>query len=272
VYNEGIGGQYSTFNYSRGRSYLPKHVENALAPQVFIANAGLQLKSGIGLQNVTVALELNAPAIANLATSSDKISRVLYKRATGDVTFTNIFLSNAYVIIYDVIARKDIALNLIGDPATAWAQSDTDTSASLAYKALGSTPWQSELFNEFYKVAQVTNVVLAAGATHVHKIRLNPNRIVSDAYATYCPFALKDVTYWTVVEIHGSPANDTTTQTQVSVGVGGVNMVIDAEHTLKILQKQTPVISVSSGLPITFTVGEQVLNMGGSTIVPQAEG
>lgn len=272
VVNEGTGGQYSMFTQKAGKTYLPPHVENALAPQVIQANGATQLKSAVGLQNVSTPLNLFYPAIATTYTG-DKISRVLYDTARGDVTINNIYLSNCYVIIYDIFSRKDAASgSAISSPSAAWGQGDTDESNTPAITYLGSSPWQSEAFNQFYRVAQVTNIVLGAGATHVHKVRLSPKRVIPAAYAYYSGGMLKDLTYWCMVEIHGSPANDTTTQTQVSVGVSGINIVNDQEHVIKQLLKSTPTITTNNGLLGSFTVGEQVVNTGGSTVVAQAEG
>lgn len=271
VMNEGTGGQYSMFVRGRKKSYLPAHVENFLPPQVLQANSSTQSKSTVGLQAVLAPLALFTPGISTSFTG-DKITRVLYEKASGDVTINNIFLSNCYIIIYDVIARKDIGVSSLSTPAATWQQGDTDESASGVSTYLGSTPWQAEAFNEFWKVEQVTNVVLCAGGTHVHKVRLSPRRVVSSAYAQYSNQAFRDLTYYTMIEFHGSPANDTGIQTQVSVGAAGLNIVLDIEHHLKQLQKATPTITTSNNLLGGFTNGEQVVNLGGSTIVAQAEG
>lgn len=272
VHNEGIGGQYSMFNGPKGKSYLPKHVEDALPPQVLQSNNTSQLLSPIGKQATLVVLNLFTPSPA-LTFTGDKITSVIYDKATGDVTMNNIYLSNCYLIIYDVMCRKDVSNSSIGDPGSAWSQGATDTTGSSNSPTyLGSTPWQTEVFNQYYKVCQVTNVVLAAGGTHVHKIRLNPKKIISSSYAQYTQYGFKDLSYYCMVEIHGSPANDITTQTQVSIGKGGINIVQDKEETLKQLQNAKPTITTSNNLLTTFTVGEQVVNIGGSTIVPQAEG
>lgn len=271
VYNEGTGGQYSYFNGPTHKSYLPKHVEDALPPLVLQNNNTAQLKSAVGKQAVITVLNLFSPGPATTYTG-DKITRVLYDSARGDITMNNIYLSNCYLIIYDIIARKDIGNVLVDDPATCWTQGATDESAATAATIIGSTHFSIEAFNQFYKVAQVTNVVLGAGATHVHKVRLRPRKVVSSAFAQYTPYGIKDLTYWCMVEIHGSPANDITTQTAVSVGVGGLNIIQDREEVLKQLQKATPSYLITNNLPTSFAVGEQVVNLGGSTIVTQAEG
>lgn len=271
VMNEGTGGQYSMFVPPKGKCYLPKHVEDALPPLSLTRNFALQSKSSVGQQQIVNVDGVFKPELATTYTG-DNITRVLYHRANYDITMNNIYLSNCYIIIYDIMARKDVGSVSIGTPPTAWIQGDTDLGQTGGYATLGSTPWQSEVFNQYWEVKQVTNVVLAAGATHVHKARLEPNKIVSSAYGRYTPYALKDVTYYCMIEFHGSPANDITTQTQVSVGVGGLNIIVDKEEVLKQLQKTTPTLQVTNSLPTSFTAGEQVVNMGGSIIQTNAEG
>lgn len=271
IFNEGTAGQYSMYKSVRGKSYLPKHVEDALAPQSVQNNGAAQLKSPVGKQAVATAFNLWTPPLATNFTG-DKITRVLYDTARGDVTINNIYLSNCYMIIYDVIARKDAGQSTIGDPATCWTQGATDESNATAPTIIGSTPWASELFNQFYKVVQVTNVLLSAGGTHVHKVKITPKKVVSAAYAQYSTYGFQDITYWCMIEIHGAPANDVTTQTQVGVGAGGINYILDTEQVIKQLQTAKPTITLGNTLISAFTVGEQVVNLGGSTIVPQAEG
>lgn len=271
VFNEGTGGQCSYFTKGAGKNYLPKHVEDALPPQKIVSTTPFQLKSAVGKQNILSTSALLSSGLATTFTGNG-ITKVLYKKGTMDITMNNIFLSNCYIMIYDVVARKDVDQAAIFKPDLAWIQGDTDQSASTAYTILGSTPFQSEAFNQFYRVEQITNIVLAAGGTHVHKVKIQPERVISSAYSKYAQYDLKDISYHCMIEIHGSPANDSTTQTQVSVGQGGLNIIVDQEETLKQLQNATPTITLFNSLPTAFTVGEQVVNLGGSTIVTQAEG
>lgn len=271
VVNEGTGGQCSYFRMAGKKSYIPPHILDSLPPQVYQLAFASQLKSAVGLQNVTTLGNMFIPSMVT-AYTSDTVSRVVFESGTMDVTMNNIFLSNAYVIIYDIVARKDCAVANVQDPLSAWVNGDINTGATSAYTKLGSTPFQTELFNQYYRVAQQTDVVLAAGATHVHKARLKSNRQISAAYATNTPYAIKDLSYFCMIEVHGSPANDITTQTQVSVGQAGLNIIVDSEVHLKQLSKATPTITVTNTLATSFTNGEQVVNLGGSTITTNAEG
>lgn len=271
VLNEGTGGQCSYFYGPVGKSYLPDHVLNALPPYVVQQAAPGQYISAVGQQNIYTSNQLFTPSQATTATGN-KISRIVFVKGTADTTINNIYLSNVYVKIYDIMARKDVSSSLLLNPSTAWYQGDLDTSSSGAYLRLGATPFQTELFNQFYEVKQVTDVVLAAGGTHVHHALLHPNKIISAAHAQYAPYAFQRLSYFTMVELHGSPANDTGTQSQVSIGVGGLNVISDSEVHIKQLLNATPSITVLNALPSSFTTAEQVVNMGGSIIQAQAEG
>lgn len=271
VMNEGTGGQYSSYSGRPGKGFLPKYIEDKYAPQVVQTNLAGQLKSVIGLQTTASLLEFFSPTNIDNFTG-DKVSNVLCYKATGTITLNNIYLSNVYITLYDIVARKDCNASANSTPYLAWAQAAADESAAAAYTFVGSTPWQSECFNQFYKVNQVTNVVLGAGATHVHKVVIRPQRVINSAYSFYTTYCLKDLSQYVMITIHGSPANDTTTQTQVTIGAGGVNYVVDKEETYKVIQKQTPTISTNNTLLSAFGVAEQVVNLGGSTVTTNIEG
>lgn len=273
VINEGTGGQCSYYTGPRHKCYLPKHVENALPPIVEQSNFSLQLTAAVGKQNVANVLNLMPPSIATTYTA-DKITRVLYEKATADVTINNAMIGNAYLIIYDIALRKDSSSSSSGDPFQAWSQGITDegSSAGVGLTYLGSTPFQSELFNQFMEVKQTTKVVLCGGGTHVHHVRLNPNRLVSAAYAQYTNIGIAGLTQFCMIEVHGPPANDKTTQTQVSSGKAVLNVLVDYEVTLKQLAKATPSVTYTNTLVSPFTVGEQVVALGGTTVVDEAEG
>lgn len=271
VYNQGTGGQYSSFTMKPGKDYLPRHVTDTVAPLHYQTNTASQLKSIVGAQNASVPISVFYP---DSVTTADAISRIMCYSATADVTMNNIYLSNAYVIIYDIVCRNDCAVNANNGPLAAWQQGDADEggSASTTFIKLGTQPWESEIFNQYFEIKQVTRVVLAAGGTHVHKISMKPKKVVSQARATYSGKGIRGLTYFCMVEVHGAPANDTTTQTSVSIGVAGLNIVVDKLEIYKKLAVQTPTLTLNNTLPASFAVAEQVVNMGGSTITTNAEG
>lgn len=132
--------------------------------------------------------------------------RVVLESATSFLNIANTSGTPANVELYDIVAKRDIGqvpLNfqgqlatgpqLIGqgslvlDPGYAWFlgmanEKTTATgyeSAALTeppgYQNLGSTPYQSKLFKDYFKVVRKTNVSLPIGGTHKHYVDLKPN-------------------------------------------------------------------------------------------------
>lgn len=272
---EGTGGQYSSFHY-RKKNWLEKSIDKSIAPtKVEFANAG-QILSGIGKQNIQVVgtafLQSEIATIYADIFSSTKNDRFLLKKCQLRTVFSNIFLSNVTVDIYDIIARKDVGSSSISDPVVAWAQGDIDSGATSGYTQVGATPYQTEVFNQYFKVMQTTRVVLGAGQQHAHHVDLEPHRLMSWPYWNYTGYGFKDLTYYCVVVLHGAPANDTMTQTQVTVGQGGLNFIFEKEYTASVVYYPTAQVKTHNSLLTAFSNAEQTVNVGGSTIVTDAEG
>jgi len=272
---EGTGGQYSSFSHTKP-NYLEKSVDKTIAPTKTTFNNAGQILSGIGKQNIQVVT--SAFTQSDCATlyadifGATKMDRYLLKKCQMKTVFSNIFLSNVTVDIYDIICRKDVSSASIADPVTAWAQGDIDSGVASAYTSVGATPYQTEAFNQYFKVAQTTRVVLGAGQQHAHHVNLEPHKLMTWPFWNYTGQAFFDLTYFCVVVLHGSPANDTMTQTQVTVGQGGLNYIFEKEYTTSVVYYPTAQVKVHNSLLTAFTNAEQTVNVGGSTIVTDAEG
>lgn len=277
VVNDGAGGQYSSF-FLKKKNYLEDSVSKELAPVRSVLNNAVQVKSAMGLQavscplilyNVTDVTTLNADIGDGAATNA----RLCLQKVVADVHISNIYLSNVQVDIYDCIARKDLSTGVVANPLLAWSQGDTDEGAASEYTKIGATPFQTELFNTYWRVAKTTRVTLGAGQLHRHHVAMDVFRAMNYSYYNNAGYGFADLTYSTLLVIRGSPANDTTTQTQVSIGECGVNIVYAKEYLTKMLYLNQAIVKDHSSLLATgFTVGEQVINIGGTTVVSNAEG
>lgn len=272
---EGTGGQYSKFSL-KNTNFLEKSVDKTIAPFKSVWNNAGQLKSTVGLQTYGKVLTLwdgtDVTQIDTDINGASTASRFVLESGTAEVMFSNIYLSNVTVDIYDVIARKDISGAAVADTTTAWTNGATAESAAGEGTKLGSTPFQSEYFNQYWKVMQKTHIVLGAGQMHKHCVDIDAHKLMSYAYTQNTAYGYKDLTYNCLVVISGAPANDSTTQTSVSLGAGGINYVYGKEYHSKMLYLNFAKIVDHSSLATTFAVGEQVVNVGGSTIVANAEG
>jgi hypothetical protein len=272
---EGTGGQYSSFNFQKF-NYLEKSIDRTIAPTKTTFNNAGQILSAIGKQNIQVVLSaFSQGEIATLYSDifgATKMDRFLLKKCQAKAVFSNIYLSNVTVDLYDVVARKDVGPSAIADPVTAWAQGDIDSGTSSAYTSVGATPFQTEVFNQYFKVMQTTRMVLGAGQQHAHHVNIDPHRLMTWPYWNYTANGFADLTYYLVVVIHGAPANDTITQTQVTVGQGGLNFIYEKEYTTSVVYYPTAQIKTHNSLLTAFSNAEQTVNVGGTTIVTDAEG
>lgn len=266
VENDGTGGQLSKFRGRTGMCFIPQSVLDSIAHEIYVTNVAGQTLAGIGLQSVATIAIAGSPADFDAISSSSKVADYFLEDWRMEVDITNCYLANCSLAIYDVVARKDIASTTLVSPSAAWVQGTTDESSSAAYDVPGSTPFQVELFNQYYKVVQVTQVTLGGGNMHKHIMTAKPQRLIRGAYAAYTPEAFKDVTHWLMIVISGAPANDTVSTTQVTLGKGGVNWVYRKQHRWKPLQNNSNSVTVSSNLLTSFTTAEDVVNTGGSTI------
>lgn len=270
---EGTGGQYSSFS-RKNKAFWAKQIDASCAPIVSTFSAALQVKSGVGLQNGVTALRLfdNTDVLQLYVDVGNTYKRFLLEKCMASVSISNIYLSNCTVDIYDVIARKDTGAAGVSDALTAWAQGDTDEGTSGLYAKCGATPFSVEDFNMYWKVVQKTRVVLGAGQMHKHRVNLDVNKIMNDSYIAYTAKNFRDLTYNTLIVIRGAPANDASTQTSVSVGAAGLNIVAEKEYHCKVLSTTVANVIDHTTLAISFAGGEQVVNVGGSTVTANAEG
>lgn len=271
---EGTGGQYSSFTLVKP-NYLEKTVNHTLAPVKSVFNGSSQILSAVGKQQAGAVLSLFDHADVTACYGDiigGTLARINLQKATASVMLSNIFLSNVTIDIYDVIARKDLVTAATATGVMAWASGDTDEGTANEYLKLGSTPFQTELFNQYYRVAQVTRVILGSGQMHRHHVNIDPHKLMTYSYLNNCTYGFRELTYETILVVRGAPANDTVVQTQVTVGAGGVNVVYEKEYTTVQLANNNALVRDHSTLATAFTTAEQVVDLGGTTITTNAEG
>lgn len=271
---EGAGGQISRYT-AKLKDFLDPSVSAQLAPFKGVYNDAGQLLSAVGKQNVaTVFAGFSnsdlASMYADLYASGTK-GRLIVDKLNGSVTLSNIYLSNVSVDIYDCVARKDGNTNTLSTPTGAWSIGDTSEGVASLYTKLGSQPTETDTFNIFWKVLQKTRIVLGAGQQHKHVINLDYYKKFSYPYLNNY-YTYRDCTHCVMIVIHGAPANDSTTQTSVSLGSGGVNYVWEKEYHFKYINSSEATVKDHSNLATSFAVAEQVVNIGGTTITANAEG
>jgi len=128
--------------------------------------------------------------------------RFVLESYLSDLAFSNFSTATVELELYDVVCRKDLPLlndftigglgtyNVGAYPADYIVQGlaaaqGTLTPALQSAMLIGSSPFDSPWFNEYFKVVKRTIVQLSAGAGHRHQVSLKPNRLLKEEALTY---------------------------------------------------------------------------------------
>lgn len=273
VKNEGSSTSMSRHDYGGNPKYASS-VTRLTAPQFYVRNdAGYQQTSSVGAQQAFVVGHFSSgdlTAIKNQAPNLPTIvSRVLLEYIEGELIFANASVFTTCCTIYDVIARRDLPSALIADPDVAWLNGIQDeTAVSTAYQTVGAEPFQSEAFNQYYKVCGKTKIDLPSGGTHRHVITWRPNKILHNEVLNSSVYTagnanqggVKDITVFTLIVIHGQPAHDSTTNTSVTISASALDVCHKTSMRYRYLQEVASDWTRVNNLGTSFAVGAQVVN------------
>lgn len=272
----GTGGQMSRVRFPGQKLFLDKSLHAMLAPYYVAQNSATQILGQIGQQGLgTPFLALTAIDIANCAAkltgAASSVNRVFMDRVHAELLLCNNFIANATVTIYDVMAREDINSTPANIPSTAWSSGDGDESGSAVNQLVpGTTPFDSELFNQYWKVIQTERFILAQGAQHRHVIDMSVNRLFHMERVQNSS-AVRDATIGCIVVVSGQPSNDSTTKTQVSLGKSGLDIVQSLEYEFRFSQNHAVKAYATNSLPTAYGVAEELISTGLGTTSANTE-
>lgn len=118
---------------------------------------------------------------------------------------------------------------------------------------VGSRPYQSALFNTYFKVKKKVRVVLDPGATHRHNYSHTPNRYIdtSRVSTSSVTTAKRGLTTSVLLVVHGEPVNAVGTQGSadvVSSGPAKIDFVWTETYTYKYIQGNVRTLAVVDSL------------------------
>jgi len=167
-------------------------------------------------------------------------SRIVVKSHMARICFTNQSNANVVMTIYDIDQRRDVASTTDdATPESAWttglAQQALGTgSDAFTINNTGVTPFQSQDFCYSYRVRRVTKVYMELGKSHVHSVynmcpkTLNTRMLDTSGVQT---IGFKNITTSVMVVFTGMPVNDETTVTNIAMGSGAVDIVVQEKIT-----------------------------------------
>lgn len=275
----GTGGTYSTFYRKHRASKRSRTMKligalnayNINSAGVLTASIGTQasgtLASAFGLTDLNTCFNNINPSGAGFLTT-----HALFTSASLKHTITNDENTNIFVDIYDIVARKDVSASATNaaTPDLAFYQGLVDENNASQYTNIGSTPFRSALFTQFYKVHKITHCCLATGQSHQHRVSWSPNRVVNREEANYSTGNIGGLTYYTMVVIKGGPVDALSASSTVSTAYAKISYTTEVEYRYTFISDSKTNYFASNTLPTTLTGGANVMNSASGVVIPEA--
>lgn len=124
------------------------------------------------------------------ATNNYLTRKYMVKSIRAKYTMKNQTTTPIEVTLYDVVARRDSTVDTNRGPDSLWSFGVSDEAVNLpgpgggpaianpsnaqTSSFPGAKPWQSQYFNQYWKVKKTTKFVLHPGSNHIHYITVAP--------------------------------------------------------------------------------------------------
>jgi len=268
-----LGGSTSQWTLKRPAVNLGG-VGKVVTPHITVNNTSGRLTSAIGQQSVgIVASHFNIADYTALMTTSYgatvKSRKLLMKHVSSTVLITNQESVPCYYTIYDLIARRD-GNATVTDPLVAFTGGMADAQGAIAgsYLVPGVDPFSNPRFVEYFNIKQVTSGTLLPGNVHTHRVYYEPNFIGSHEIDSFTTNYIKGLTHYTIIVFHGTPENDSTTKTQVSLSACALDYVVKNKYVTKAIELNYEAANATNSLPTAFGVGGEVINEFTGAAIP----
>lgn len=263
-----LGGTCSRFSLIRPKKKLG-NVDKMTMIQPVVNCQGGRVTSLIGKQEGAILVAELTPAditslfVNTFGATPNKTTKILLKSCVTETMFTNMENVPVNYVLYDIIPKRDGNTTII-DPIACFRSRLVDPSGGAAanYLVPGVDPYMCPAFNEYFHIVQRTEGTLLPGNVHTHRSYYEPNYIISDEVNTWTIDFIKNLTHYTMIIIHGTPENDSTTKTGATVTLSAANVDYVtkqkwvAKNIYYPLQSQT----VTNNLPLSFAVGGEIMN------------
>lgn len=276
---------HSMFKASRRPNRQVLAMKRVGAPNQNEFNTGVQTIASEGFQNAYCTSWFNQHDIQNMITKvptgtvpppgAYRTNRFVLESGICELLMTNSSLASCYVDIYDIARKRDANITEFAftrDPLQAWIQGEFDTTQTNldAYKFLKASPFDSQVFKDWFKVVKRTRIELSQGASHRHSVLLKPNKLVDAALPNFVDGDYAGLTMYTLVVFYGQPAS--VPQEGAPAIVTTAQIALDTVSTSR--YKWTWVHDTTQQVyqedNLSTLKGEQLVSTGAGAIVPNA--
>jgi len=234
----GLGSGIATKSSYSSKSKPTKQVATIKligAPNINSTQASRTMQVDAGFQGYqTLAWadndELYRLSAMQTTLQSTPIPRFVYNSLQGELLFTNATNMACEIEIYDIVAKRDINYEMnyripSSGAAFPWPQSTPvgawEIGVSLGNNEgtllsprlsqyIGCSPYDSQVFKDYFTVKKRTLVQMPLGAVHRHTVNISPNKLISGSlYNNDLTYGWKGLTTWTMWVVKGYPVATT---------------------------------------------------------------
>ncbi|WAK45809.1 capsid protein [Miresoil virus 141] len=283
----------SFFRRTQKLRRLGKLVKLLPAPNYFTVNTANRLNGAVGLQKpFTMLYTYNQADITSMfqallpiaTTVQYKTARVLFESCYATCEFANMDESTLNYTIYDLLARKDIAVGEGSagdsvatntyDPILAWddgTKAETNGTANISLIA-DQKPQMSVEFNTWWKIKGVSHGFLRPGQTHKHITNYKLNKVLNrEVLSGAGTGALGGITHAIMIVFRGSIANATSKLgNTVSYTAPAVDYITNVSYKTKFVQDNYTSASVTNVLPSSFATGPNLIDLASGLVITDA--
>lgn len=277
-------------SYPVGKRPFINKLTKLLAPTFQLLNyAGRVTPATPGVQAITTIDDQYSPydianynytqysVVPTTGSPTETTTRVILESCTSRSFLTNQSNCPAFIELYDVVSRRDLQAGK--SPVDNWTDGITqERNVTGTSTMVSSTPFQSELFTQNWKVVRVTRLNLAVGETAEHIKTSKPMRLWNHAIegnqfggGAIHQMGVRNLTTFTIMVVIGAPDNDSTTKTTVSTGTPSIDWVTSKNYRWTALQNNATWFTGTNNLPATYAVGEEVMNSASGAIAAEVD-
>lgn len=208
------------------------------------------------MQLVLQAIEpTTATVIAN--TNSYMTRRFMVKHVRAKYTLKNATNIPIEVVLYDIQPKRDIQTVSGQDPISMWNSGISNQSVNITGGAVdanamvsrfpGSTPFQSQMFCQYWTVKKKTSFILHAGSEHCHYVNLRPKYPFNYELTRQTGF-IRNLTTGVLAVIQGGVAQDATNTNLAGTSIAELAYTCEVQYSFTAMERSRTLYTQYNGL------------------------
>jgi len=268
-----------------------KALERVGSPNTFLSNYGVMINASPGVQNSYSFAHLSQLQLQRIRNqippaSSSAPSRFILETYQSELVMTNTSTATVEIELYDITLKRDLAHEstytttgvgytypLSAQPGSYWAVGSL-AAANLQYSSplgqwpsnqISGSPFDSQLFRDYFVVKKRTRVLLTQGGSHRHFVMVKLNKLIDDALIqNEGVAAYAAISGFTMVVAKGLPNTHTTTPIEATTNA--VQLACIQSQRLKYSYVLDNANNLYQIVGIPQPTSTQVLNIGSGQV------